>query len=79
MSNIVSISVVDAVVNESGSPNVTYTFTRTGDLSSSLTANFFVGGTASNSDYTSSANLTPHPTKYWTTLLGSSSFTSTPR
>ena len=68
MSNIVSVSVVDAVVNESGSSNLTYTFTRTGDLSSSLTANFSVGGTASSSDFTSSVNLTPDPIKSWTKL-----------
>ncbi|WP_235529004.1 Calx-beta domain-containing protein, partial [Cylindrospermopsis sp. CR12] len=39
---------------EDGTNNLVYTFTRTGVISNSLTVNYTIGGTATNSsDYTS--------------------------
>ena len=73
MSNIVSVSVTNESVIENANSNLIYTFTRTGDLSSALSVNFSVGGTASSNDYTSSVNLISEPTKSWTKLLGTSS------
>ena len=70
----VGINVSPASVNESGSTNLVYTFTRTGDTSASLTVNFSVSGTASASDYTSSLDLNLNGTKSWTKLLGTTSY-----
>lgn len=49
----ISVSVSAASVAEDGITNLVYTFTRTGNTSGSVTANFSVGGTATySSDYT---------------------------
>jgi Ca2+-binding RTX toxin-like protein len=64
---------------EDGATNLVYTFTRTGVLSSALTVNFGVGGTATfNTDYTQSgaASFTP-PTGSVTFAVGSSTATVT--
>jgi Ca2+-binding RTX toxin-like protein len=56
------VAVSPASVTEDGATNLVYTFTRTGVISSGLTANFSVGGTATfNTDYTQSgaASFTP--------------------
>src|SRR5207244_9493378 len=43
---VVSVAVSPASVLEDGATNVTYTFTRTGNLCQALTVNFTVSGTA---------------------------------
>ena len=49
----VTLAVSPASVMENGSPNMLYTFTRTGATNNALTVNFTVGGTATlSSDYT---------------------------
>ena len=49
----VTLAVSPASVMENGSPNMSYTFTRTGSTALGLTVNFTVGGTATFvSDYT---------------------------
>ncbi|WP_013334240.1 Calx-beta domain-containing protein [Gloeothece verrucosa] len=59
----ITLAVNPTSVNEDGTTNLIYTFTRTGSTANALTVNFGVGGTATwNSDYTSS---------------GAASFTST--
>jgi hypothetical protein len=51
----VSVAVSPSSVLEDGATNLVYTFTRAGNTTSALTANFTVGGTAAfNSDYTQS-------------------------
>jgi Ca2+-binding RTX toxin-like protein len=58
----VSVAVSPSSVVEDGATNLVYTFTRNGVLSSGLTVNFSVGGTATfSSDYTQSgaASFTP--------------------
>lgn len=58
----VSVAVSPASVAEDGATNLTYTFTRAGVTSSSLTVNFSVGGSAGfGSDYSQSgaASFTP--------------------
>jgi hypothetical protein len=50
----VSIQATDANASETGTDRGTFTFTRVGDLSVSLTAYYTVGGTASANDYTPS-------------------------
>jgi Cadherin-like domain/Domain of unknown function (DUF4114)/Calx-beta domain len=50
---VVSLAVNPASVNEDGTANLVYTFTRTGSTGNSLTATYSVGGTANSSnDYT---------------------------
>ncbi|MBR8831526.1 MAG: sodium:calcium exchanger [Chlorogloea purpurea SAG 13.99] len=52
----ITLSVSPASVTEDGSANLIYTFTRTGALTSALTVNYTVGGTATNgTDYASIA------------------------
>ncbi len=49
----ISLALAPAAVQEDGSANLTYTFTRSGNTSSALSVNYTVGGTAINgSDYT---------------------------
>ena len=48
----VSIAVDTATVVEDGATFLTYTFTRTGPVTSALPVNFTLGGTATASDYT---------------------------
>nr|WP_287696969.1 glycosyl hydrolase family 18 protein [Microcystis sp. M058S1] len=49
----VTLAVSPSSVNEDGTTNLVYTFTRTGSTTSALTANYTVGGTATfSTDYT---------------------------
>lgn len=58
-STVVGITVSPASVDEDGSSNLVYTFTRTGDPSSPLTLQLLVSGTATfNDDYTQSGAAT---------------------
>ncbi|MEB3195062.1 MAG: Calx-beta domain-containing protein, partial [Cyanobacteriota bacterium] len=51
--SLISLSASPSSVVEDGPTNLTYTFTRTGSISSALTINYSVGGTATlGSDYT---------------------------
>jgi hypothetical protein len=68
---IIDVTVLRSVVAESGSDNLVYTFTRTGDVSSSLSVNFTVGGTASRADFASSIDLNTYPVIAWSEQLGS--------
>jgi Ca2+-binding RTX toxin-like protein len=48
----ITLEVNPSSVVEDGTTNLTYTFTRTGDLTNSLSVNYSIGGTASNgTDY----------------------------
>ncbi|MFN7511741.1 Calx-beta domain-containing protein [Microcystis sp.] len=50
--NIVTLSLSQSSINENGTTNLVYTFTRTGDTTKALTVNYTIGGTASfNNDY----------------------------
>jgi Ca2+-binding RTX toxin-like protein len=50
----ITLTVASTSVTEDGTTNLVYTFTRTGSTTSALTANYTVGGTATNgTDYTS--------------------------
>jgi Ca2+-binding RTX toxin-like protein len=50
----ITLAVSPSSVTEDGTTNLVYTFTRTGSTTSALTANYTVGGTATNgTDYTS--------------------------
>ena len=49
----ITLAVAPASVLENGTPNLVYTFTRTGATTSALTVNYSIGGTATNgTDYT---------------------------
>jgi Ca2+-binding RTX toxin-like protein len=49
----ITLAVAPASVLEDGTPNLVYTFTRTGPTSNALTVNYSIGGTATNgTDYT---------------------------
>ncbi|MCA2666585.1 MAG: hypothetical protein IM502_06775, partial [Microcystis sp. M045S2] len=49
----ITLAVSPSSVNEDGTTNLVYTFTRTGSTTSALTANYTVGGTATfSTDYT---------------------------
>ncbi len=51
--NPITLAVSPTSVNEDATPNLVYTFTRSGNLTTALTANFNVGGNATfNTDYT---------------------------
>jgi methionine-rich copper-binding protein CopC len=63
---------VTVAVSESGSTNLVFTLSRTGDTSSALTVSIDLAGTAGSADYTS--NLTPAPAIAWTKLLGTSNY-----
>ncbi|HLF84050.1 MAG TPA: C25 family cysteine peptidase [Blastocatellia bacterium] len=70
----VTVAVSPASAAEDGANNLVYTFTRNGDITGALTANFSVGGTANSSnDYaqTGAASFTP-PTGTVTFNAGSS-------
>jgi hypothetical protein len=54
----VTVAVSSSSVTEDGATNLVYTFTRNGVSSGALTVNFSITGTASASDYTSSASGT---------------------
>jgi hypothetical protein len=50
----VTLAVSPTSVNEDGTTNLVYTFTRSGDTTNPLTVNYTIGGTATNgTDYTS--------------------------
>ncbi|BBH40502.1 hypothetical protein myaer102_30630 [Microcystis viridis NIES-102] len=50
---VISLAVSPASVNEDGTTNLVYTFTRSGVTTNSLTVNYTLGGTATlNTDYT---------------------------
>jgi hypothetical protein len=68
--SIIDVTILKSAATESGSNNLVYTFTRTGDISSSLNVNFTVAGTASSADFMSSIDLSAEPTVAWTKLLG---------
>jgi Ca2+-binding RTX toxin-like protein len=75
----VSVAVSPLSTAEDGAGNLVYTFTRNGVISSGLTVNFSVGGTATfNTDYTQSgaASFTP-PTGTVTFAAGNSTATVT--
>jgi len=70
----VSLAVNPSNVNENGSPNLIYTFTRTGDKTNSLTVNFNVSGTATfSNDYTRSGGNSFSATAGSITFLAGSS------
>jgi hypothetical protein len=48
----ISLAVSPASVQENGTPNLVYTFTRNGATTNALTVNYSVAGTATNTDYT---------------------------
>ncbi|HEY9692384.1 MAG TPA: Calx-beta domain-containing protein [Oculatellaceae cyanobacterium] len=51
--NVVTLAIAPASVNEDGTANLVYTFTRSGATSNALTVSYTVGGTATfNTDYT---------------------------
>ncbi|MFM6122779.1 MAG: beta strand repeat-containing protein [Sphaerospermopsis kisseleviana] len=47
----ISLAVTPSSVNEDGTTNLVYTFTRTGITTNPLTVNYAVGGTADSTDY----------------------------
>ncbi|MBA4448488.1 calx-beta domain protein, partial [Cylindrospermopsis raciborskii CS-506_D] len=49
----ITLAVSPTSVTEDGTPNLIYTFTRTGSTTNTLDVNYTIGGTATNgSDYT---------------------------
>ncbi len=55
----ITLAVSPSSVNEDGTTNLVYTFTRTGSTTSALTANYTVGGTATfSTDYTQTGAAT---------------------
>jgi hypothetical protein len=55
----VRVSVSPGNVKEDGTPNLVYTFTRSGNTSENLTVNYTVGGTATfNTDYSQTGGAT---------------------
>ena len=73
---VVTVVASSATVTEDGTPNLVYTFTRTGDTSNPLTVSYILGGTATlGTDYT---GIAPSPdTKTVTFLAGSATATVT--
>ncbi|MFZ4641173.1 MAG: Calx-beta domain-containing protein, partial [Nodosilinea sp.] len=69
---VITLGVNPASVLEDGTPNLVYTFTRTGPTTSPLTVNYTIGGTANASDYT---GATPGTGKTITFLAGSDTAT----
>ncbi len=74
MTASVTVALSPTSVDESGTTNLTYTFTRTGDTSLALTVNLELGGKATAVDYSTNIVLASGsaPAKAWTKLLGSS-------
>ena len=64
----ITLAVAPASVLEDGTPNLVYTFTRTGLTTSALTVNYSIAGTADATDYT---GATPGTGKTITFLAGS--------
>ncbi|MFM6603642.1 MAG: beta strand repeat-containing protein, partial [Microcystis panniformis] len=72
----VTLAVSPTSITEDGTPNLIYTFTRTGVTTNALTVNYTVGGTATiSTDYTGIA--TAETTKTVTFATGSSTATVT--
>ena len=70
----VTVTLSPASVNEDGTPNLVYIFTRTGSTANSLTVSYNIIGTALSSDYT---GATPGTGKTITFASGSSTVTLT--
>ena len=70
----ITLAVAPASVTEDGTPNLIYTFTRTGDTTNALTVNYGITGTADATDYT---GATPGTGKTITFAVGSSTATLT--
>ncbi|WP_147073278.1 DUF4347 domain-containing protein, partial [Microcystis aeruginosa] len=76
----VTLAVSPSSVNEDGTTNLVYTFTRTGSTTSALTANYTVGGTAIfNTDYsqTGAASFPSFPSETGTVTFAANSATAT--
>jgi Ca2+-binding RTX toxin-like protein len=70
----ITLAVAPASVLEDGTPNLVYTFTRTGLTTNALTVNYSIAGTADATDYT---GATPGTDKTITFLAGSATATLT--
>ena len=70
----VTVTLSSASVNEDGTPNLVYTFTRNGSTANSLPVSYDITGTAVSSDYT---GATPGTGKSITFAAGSSTATLT--
>jgi Ca2+-binding RTX toxin-like protein len=70
----ITLAVAPASVLEDGTPNLVYTFTRTGSTTSALTVNYSITGTATATDYT---GATPGTGKTITFLASSTTATLT--
>ncbi|MDB9449353.1 glycosyl hydrolase family 18 protein [Dolichospermum circinale] len=70
----ITLAVSPSSVNEDGTTNLIYTFTRTGATTNALTVNYGVSGTADSSDYT---GATPGTGKTITFAAGASTATLT--
>jgi hypothetical protein len=74
------LAVSPTSVNEDGTTNLVYTFTRTGDTINPLTVNYTVGGTATfNTDYsqTGAASFPSFPSETGTVTFAAGSDTAT--
>jgi hypothetical protein len=71
---VITLAVSPATVSEDGTPNLVYTFTRTGPTTTALTVNYSIAGTADASDY---SGATPGTGKTITFAAGSSTATVT--
>ena len=65
---VITLVVSPNSVTEDGTPNLVYTFTRTGDKTNALTVNYSIAGTADATDYT---GATPGTGKIITFAAGS--------
>jgi len=70
----ITLAIAPVSVLEDGTPNLIYTFTRTGVTTSALTVNYSIAGTATATDYT---GATPGTGKTITFLAGSATATLT--
>ncbi|MBD2690670.1 beta strand repeat-containing protein [Anabaena catenula] len=70
----ITLAVAPSSVTEDGTPNLVYTFTRTGSTTNALTVNYGITGTAASTDYT---GATPGTGKTITFAAGSSTATLT--
>ena len=71
---VVTLAVSPVSVLENGTPNLVYTFTRTGATTNALTVNYSIAGTADATDYT---GATPGTGKTITFAAGSNTATLT--
>ena len=70
----ITLAVTAASITEDGTPNLVYTFTRTGSTTNALTINYDIAGTADATDYT---GATPGTGKTITFAAGSATATIT--